>query len=266
MDQSANSQLIFDNRNIALVYATPGVTLDFVRNPTAYIDPTVFASRIADLQVIDSPCQLLETSQTQDGTALNLDYLMPLMVNPYEAGPLHVFGVEIAMQLNELNIPASDLSLELLAYDQFDQPIESVNNLVTGNVAIMNGSTRQYIRMIFSEQYSTSNNLGTTARKDGQVVYLPKAGRVSSANITKITDGATLTAAECSAIFSPGERLMGKIRIAIAAGKFTSGVIVTVVPLTIGRVDIASNTILAIENLTSSDSGAFVDRSNILRK
>jgi len=261
--------VIFDNREIALVYATGGVTLDFVKNPNATVDPEVFASRVADLQVIDSPMQLLETSLEMDGSAQNLDYLLPLAINAYEAGPLHLIGVEIAIQLNALNIPASDLSLELQLFDAFGEQIESVTNLITGNAAILNGNTRQYVRILFSEQFSTANSGGTASRKDGQIIYMPKIGRMSDDNLTALLAGlGGLSAAAVGEMFyaASGERTVSKIRIAVAANKFTSGVILTAVPIVIGRVDVASSMVAAIENMTGSDAEAFIDRSNIINK
>ena len=163
MSQVRSIDEMFDLQRLPLVYGSRGVTIDFSKNQEASVDADLFADALSTLFAYDSPVTVLERSLTTTGAAQQLLLPAPIVGDPNIADVTRVVAVDLAIQLNAFTLTKTDLKFDMLFVDGTGTVIAPRTQTLEGNAAVLDGNTRQYIRMLCSEQNSVFSATGVTS-------------------------------------------------------------------------------------------------------
>lgn len=248
----------FDVQKFPAIYTTPGVTVDYSKHPTVAVDADLVADVLLNAMVEDSPQKCLERSVNATGGAQVLVYPASLIDDAAVASVPRLLAIDIELQLNNQTIPKTDFSFEISMLDQLGEAIAPLTHKLTGNAAVIDGDTRQKIRIIPVEQNNTLDpSTGACQIEDGKVYPRLAFRKIAPAGIALLQNlkDPAFTNAELRSMF-PHLREVSAISISIPAGAVTAGVGITVTPVTAGRVEALAQ---IIDSLTTVKSLAATD-------
>lgn len=263
------SKELFDITNQAIAQASRGVTLDFLRHPTAQMDADLYADTLADMFGVDSPLTVLERTITTTGAAQLLTIDAPALGSPNLGDSTRLVGIDFAFQLNPNNIPRTDITMTVSLLNAAGVSITSREQQVTGNASIVDGSTRQYLRLLCFEQNSTMDAAGAISPQDGKNFSLPRFQRPDPVALAALLGAVpALTVAQWAQLVPSFHQDVAAIQVAIPAGGFAAGVVITATPITIGREEALAKLILSLDENKDATKTSPIDagRANIFAK
>lgn len=259
---------MFDMGRMPLVYGSRGVTIDFSKNQEATVDADLVADALSTLFVYDSPVTILERSLTTTGAAQQLLLPAPQIGDPNVADATRVVAVDLAIQLNAFTLTKTDIKFDLLFQDGTGATILPRTQSIEGNAAVLDGNTRQYIRMLCSEQNSVFNAVGVTSIQDGKLISLPRYQSPNAVQLAAVIAALGVTPAQARTVFPSLAQDVSQIVVDIPAGAFAAGVILTASIVTIGRLAIVADIMKSLDSLKSAAGAPMVDegRATMLEK
>jgi hypothetical protein len=259
MAQIRSIDEMFDLERLPLVYGSRGVTIDFSKNQDASVDADLFAEALSTLFAYDSPVTILERSLTTTGAAQQLILPAPIIGDANIADETRVVAVDLAIQLNSFTLTKTDIKFDLLFLDGTGATIVPRTQTIEGNAAVLDGNTRQYIRMLCSEQNSVFNTASVTSSQDGKLVSLPRFQGPNAVNLATALAALGLTGAQARTVFASLAQDVGQIVIDIPAGAFAAGVILTASVVTIGRLGVVADIMKSLDAAKSAANAPMVD-------
>ena len=250
---------MFDIQRLPLVYGSKGVTIDFSKNQEAAVDADLMAEALSTLFVYDSPVTILERSLTTTGAAQQLLLPGPIVGDANVADVTRVVAVDLAIQLNSFTITKTDVKFDLLFQDGTGATIAPRTQTIEGNAAVQDGSTRQYIRMLCSEQNSVFSSTGVTSAQDGKLISLPRYQGPNTVNLAAVLAGIGVTPAVARTVFPSLAQDVSQIVIDIPAGAFTAGINLTASVVTIGRLAVVADIMRSLDNVKTAAQAPLVD-------
>lgn len=258
---------LFDLQRFPAVYTTPGVTVDYSKHPIVSVDADLVADVMLNAFVEDSPQKCLERSINATGGAQTLVYQASLIDDAAVASTPRLIALDIELQLNNQTIPKTDFTFEISFLDQLGDAVTPLTHKITGNAAVLDGDTRQKIRIIPIEQNNTLDpSSGVCQIEDGKVYPRLSFRKVSAGGLTLLQNlkSPGFTNAELRSMF-PHLREISAISIAIPAGAVTAGVGITVTPVTAGRTDAVAqiiNSLTTVKSMAATETaGSAADGS-----
>jgi hypothetical protein len=258
-----NNKALFDQETTPLVYGSLGINLDFVKHKTAEADPDLVAGYICDILAKDAPVIGLEKSLTITGAAQNLTFQGPRISDVNLAVPPALIGVELALQLNNLAIPNSDFKFIVRLKNVFGDELVAMTQEVTGTASVMEGSTRQYLRLMCFQRFGSYSDQGAVTFNDGRSVNFPSFVSVSPAELAAFQ--AIIPDAVAKTMFADLAKNIATIDVEIPAASLTAGVVVTITPIISGRQDTLEAIISTLDNAGVANA-APADKSNVATK
>jgi len=241
---------LFDGPNTPLVYSSGGVNMDFVKHKLSEIDADMTADEMEAAVFSGGPIICLEKSVTITGGSQVLVYTAPSDKDSKIVTPARLIGVELAIQLNELKAPKTDFSFDLNFRNVFGDILEGMRQTVTGNASITGGNTRQYLRFIPFVRHASCTADGTIDFEDGKDPIFPLFTSVDPLDI--VADGSTVATRKLAV---PAMRdIIAAVELSIPAGSMAADVIVTMTPITSGRLSSIAEMITALDKVGAANS------------
>lgn len=221
---------------VAALYSTPGVRIDFAKHSILDTDPDTISDALVTALVSDSPVQCLETTIVTTGALQTLSYRAPIRFDTKSSQRTRLFGYDISMALNPNNVPTSDFNFLVEFLNAAGVTLPSMTQQVTGTVSISDGSNRQMIRFLTLEQNSTYTSAGVGSVIDGRVFAHPDFRATDAAAYAALKAATALTDTQLAQLYDTFAYDVDTIKVTLPLNAFTSGVVVTFVPITAGRV------------------------------
>lgn len=257
---------MFDMSQMPLVYGTKGVVIDFAKHQETLTDADLINETLETLFVYDSPLTILERTLTTTGAAQQLILPAPTVGDLNVADYTRIVCLDLAIQLNSFTLTKTDMKFNVQFLDATGQIIAPRTQVIEGNASVVNGDTRQYVRLFCLEQNSTLANSGVTSPQDGKLLSLPRFMAPDAANFVSVLAGLGVTAAVARTVFPSFATDVAAIVIDIPAGAFAAGVILTATPITVGRLNSVADVIRSLDSTknASASSPADVGQKSLL--
>lgn len=243
------------------MYTSKGLRFDFIKHKTAEQDPDLIAARLCDMLASGPPIIALEKSLTITGLAQTLTYDAPLVSDAQMAAALELAGIEVAVQLNNLAIPNSDVKWDVKFLDVFGNEIVAMRQQVSGTASVIDGTTRVYSRFLPFQRNGSFTDGGAVSFEDGRRVHFPRFARVTPADLAALT----AAVAPAANIWDDLRHIVSQVVVDIPAASITAGVVLTVTPITSGRREVIEAMIVNLDNLGAANS-APADQSETATK
>lgn len=244
---------LFDFPATPLVYSTPGVNTDFVEHKSSDFDADLVNDELIAALFDSAPIIGLEKGLTTTGAAQLLTYDAPVVGDPSMSESVRLLGFELAIQLNDLNIPKTDFNFTVRYRNCFGDELVGSTQNITGNAAVINGNTRQFIRLLQFSRNGKFFDGGAVTLIDGKVVQFPIFAKADPAAVAVLV-GLGITNAQLRSIFRDLATDVAQIEVSIPLASMTSGVTLTLTPVTGGRKEVVSAMSNSLDKIGSVSS------------
>jgi hypothetical protein len=258
------AQFHHDLEMVPLVYSSSGVNVDFAKHKTGTIDADLISDTLMNVEMEDPPVTLLEKSDVATGAAQTIVYDMPSYQQFNMSGIPRLVALDIAMQLNTQTLPKTDFTFNITYLNAFGRSLTDELQLITGNAAVQDGDTRQYVRVLPLMQNSSFSSGLTADTQDGKSIHLPSLGAVSPAILAKLeaSSAPVWTPDELEQLFPHLSHNVAQIAINLPVNGVSAGVGITLTPITAGRRETVYDIIDSLDTLKDASAAPPADESS----